>query len=91
MVIDCCVMTGSSYAYYVCVTRPLVIAALCNCRVGMTYVWIVPSFITDSLLLATNSEQGGRIGELATSFIHGETSSCIPCHWALNSSPVTEL
>ena len=26
---------------------------LCNCRVGMTYVWIVPSFITHFQLLAT--------------------------------------
>ena len=33
---------------------------LCNCRVGMTYVRIVPSFITHSQLLATTTSWCGR-------------------------------
>ena len=58
-VIDVSVMTGSAccYAGLRCLCQTLHVHwsfhLLCNCRVGMTYVRIVPSFITHSQLLAT--------------------------------------
>ena len=65
-VIDVSVMTGSAccYAGLRCLCQTLHVHwsfhLSCNCRVGMTYVRIVPSFITHSQLLATTSGWCGR-------------------------------
>ena len=52
-IIDVDVMTVASSSLYVALIGHWSSQLLCNCRVGMTYVGIVPSFITHSQLLAT--------------------------------------
>ena len=65
-IIDVNVMTGPGCCYAglrcLCQTRHVhwSFHLLCNCRVGMTYVRIVPSFITHSQLLATTTSWCGR-------------------------------
>ena len=74
-IIDVSVMTGLACCYAglrcLCQTRHVhwSFHLLCNCRVGMTYVRIVPSFITHSQLLATTLRSVG--GEISACWMLG--------------------
>ena len=100
-IIDVNVMTGRGCCYAglrcLCQTRHVhwSFHLLCNCRVGMTYVRIVPSFITHSQLLATTTSWCGRqpVERISSQSLQNKYltfSDCLPSQPpGVSSLPVT--